>query len=108
MKKYIAIAIILAAGSLCATEMTVTTTVTNSITITELEPVSYIALFKDGVPNRYVISFQGKANGVVVGRKTASFTPAEAAYIFPTLQPVMAGVDEAINANKDMIIQRAR
>lgn len=109
MKKCIAIAILLAAGSLCATEMTITTTVTNTVTITELEPVSYIAMFNtNGVANRYVINFKGKANGVVVGRKTAVFSPEEAAYIFPSLTTVMAGVDEAINANKDMIIQRAK
>ena len=45
---------------------------------------------------------------ILTGRKSASFTPAEAAYIFPQLGAVMGGVDAAINSNKEAIIQKSK
>jgi hypothetical protein len=108
MKKYI-IALALIAGMVSAVEMQVPVTTNRAVEVVDLEVNTYAAIFKDGVPYKYIINFSGlDASSNVVGRASASFTPAEAAYIFPQLGDVMGGVDTAINANKEMIIQKSK
>lgn len=108
MKKRLIFALVLSGVTAFSVEMQVVSTVTNNVAITDIEPTSYIALFRNGVPYKYVINFVGKDGTNVVGRKVADFTPAEAAYILPALGPIMDSVEGAINTNKEMIIQKAR
>ena len=114
MKKLI-LSIVLMCGLSYAAEMQVSTTASNgtvsvtNVVVTDFEPVACTVLFKANVPSAYIINFNGKdASGNIVGKRSVSFTPVEAAAMFPALPDVMSSVNAVLDGNKEMIIQRSR
>ena len=116
MKKLILIlSLVLLCGLTYAVDMQVSLTASNgtvsvtNIVVTDFEPIACTVLFKTNAASVYLISFKGKdAAGNVVGKRTATFSPAEAAMMFPQLPAIMQSVDAVLDGNKEMIIQRSR